>query len=167
KCIRNIEAHQRDISGLAFTSDGSHLITASWDGSVKLWDMSSYEIVKNILRQKERIRSIALSPDDLYVHVGLHSGIIRSISIQNTRNKSEVSAHSDIVSALAVNPSGEYLASGSWDRTIKIWNVEDWSLHVSAKLRTGVTGLEWSSNGMIFSTDFSGSLISWQLPVKE
>ncbi len=168
KCIRNIEAHQRDISGLVFTSDGSHLITASWDGSVKLWDMSSYELVKNILRQKERVRSLALSPDDMYVHVGLHSGVIRSISVENTRNRSELNAHSDIVSALAVSPSGEYLVSGSWDRTIKVWNVEDSLLYVSAKLRTGITSLAWSRNeGLFFSADFSGSLISWQLPAKE
>ena len=78
-----------------------------------------------------------------------------------------MNAHTDIVSSLAVNPSGEYLASGSWDRTIKIWNLEDSSLYVSAKLRTGVTSLGWSGDGgLLFSADFSGSLISWQFPVK-
>ncbi len=166
KCLRNLLAHKLDISGLAFTSNGSQLVTASWDGSVKLWDMGSLELVKNLLRQKKRVRSIALTPDDSFIHVGLHSGVIRSVSLGNIRNRYEKYAHSDIVSALAVSPSGEYLISGSWDRTIKLWNLSEKKLMTTVKLETGVTSLAWAVKGdRFYSTDFSGSLTCWQPPI--
>lgn len=35
-----------------------------------------------------------------------------------------LSGHSNVVSSLAFMPGSKYLASGSWDKTIKIWNVQ-------------------------------------------
>jgi WD40 repeat protein len=162
KCIRNVHAHNKDISALTFTSDGSRLLTASWDGWVKLWDLSTYEVLKNVLRQKERIRSMALSIDDSRVYLGLHNGIIRSVSLTNSRDRSDLDGHSDIVSALAIHPSGKLLASGSWDRTLRIWNIEDGTQIHNHKLGTGISGLAWDPKSeILFSTDFAGSLISW------
>lgn len=164
KCIRNVLAHQKDISGLTFTSDGLRLITASWDGWVKLWDLGTYEVLKNVLRQKERIRSMVLSPDDSRVYLGLHNGVIRSVLLENARDKTELNGHKDIVSALAIDPTGQYLASGSWDRTLRIWDTEsERELHTQ-KLGTGVSALEWNpKTSELYSTDFSGSLISWKM----
>ncbi len=164
KCIRNIAAHQKDISALAFTSDGLRLITASWDGWVKLWDLSSYEILKNVMRQKERIRSMTLSPDDSRVYLGLHDGIIRSVLLENARDKTELDSHKDIVSALAFDPTGRFLASGSWDRTLRIWDTASEKVLQTQKLGTGISALEWNPKTLeLYSTDFSGSLISWEM----
>ena len=33
-----------------------------------------------------------------------------------------LSGHSNAVSSVAVSPDGQFVASGSWDKTIKIWN---------------------------------------------
>lgn len=164
KCIRNLLAHQKDVSNLTFTTDGSQLVTASWDGWVKLWDMSSYEILKNVMRQKERIRSMVLSPDNARVYLGLHNGVIRTVSLSNARDKSDLHGHKDIVSALAIDPSGMYLASGSWDRTLRIWNLDDGKEIIMQKLGTGVSDLAWNpKQRYIYSTDFSGSLIEWSM----
>jgi WD40 repeat protein len=163
KCLRNVPAHNRDISGLAFTSDGTRLITSSWDGWVKIWDLSSYEIIKNVMRQKERIRATALSPDDSKVYLGLHNGIIRSVSLDNARDVSELKGHKDIVSALAINPAGNLLASGSWDRTLMIWDLEKDTIIHTEKIGTGISSLSWNPRQeVLYSTDFSGSLISWE-----
>jgi WD40 repeat protein len=162
KCIRNIQAHTKDVSGLAIINDGSNLITTSWDGACSIWDLSNYERISQLNPQKERIRSLVVTPDESRLFLGMHSGKIISINLENFKNRIKLSGHTDIVSALSVNHSGEYLVSGSWDRTIRVWNIseekqEDWE-----RAWTAISSVAWSpKDDIIYSTHFSGSLVAW------
>ncbi|MFW9795036.1 MAG: WD40 repeat domain-containing protein [Candidatus Thorarchaeota archaeon] len=72
--------------------------------------------------------------------------------------------HSDIVSTMSVNPSGRLLATGSWDRTLRIWSLDDFKEITSGKLVTGIASLAWSEKkDIVYTADFSGSIISWFL----
>ena len=89
---------------------------------------------------------------------------IRKTFLENTKDKTEMLGHSDIVSTMSVDPSGKFLASGSWDRTLRIWSLEDFQEVASEKLVPGIASLAWSKNGdIVFSADFSGSIVSWSL----
>jgi WD40 repeat protein len=162
KCIRNLQAHDSDISGLAFANEGNSLITTSWDGECKIWDMSSYESLETLVKQGVRVRSIALSPDGLRVFLGLHNGKILALNPAQPDEITEMEGHSDIVSALAVHPSGSQLVSGGWDRTIRNWSLKRFKQKWSQNLLTGVNALSWSSKGdILYSADFSGTIHAW------
>ncbi|MHA2133399.1 MAG: WD40 repeat domain-containing protein [Candidatus Thorarchaeota archaeon] len=164
KCLRNIDAHRTDISGLAFTSDSSKLISTSWDGESKLWNASTCELVRTIKKQKERIRSVAITPDDSRVFLGLHSGDIVSVSLEGKSKPITFKGHTDIVSSLSVDPSGRYLVSGGWDRSIRIWSLETMSLLCRENLWTALTSHEWGPRGeRIYSAHASGALAVWDL----
>ncbi|MFX1262971.1 MAG: WD40 repeat domain-containing protein, partial [Promethearchaeota archaeon] len=70
KNYRNIQAHRTDVSGLVFAREESVLVTASWDGECNLFDLSSFDILATLTRQKERIRSIAVTNDSSKVFLG-------------------------------------------------------------------------------------------------
>ncbi|MCK5152173.1 MAG: hypothetical protein KAQ65_10040, partial [Candidatus Thorarchaeota archaeon] len=62
-----------------------------------------------------------------------------------------------------INSTGTFLASGSWDRTLRIWSIEDGKQIHTHKLGTGISALTWNpKNNALYSTDFSGSLLSWE-----
>jgi WD40 repeat protein len=164
KCLRNIDAHKTDISGLAFTSDASMLISTSWDGESKLWNASTSELVRSVKKQNERIRSVVIAPDDSRVFLGLHSGNIVSVSLEGSPKPVTLKGHTDMVSSLSVDPSGRYLVSGSWDRSIRVWSLETMSLLCREKLWTALTSHEWGPRGeRIYSTHASGALATWDL----
>jgi len=162
KCIKNLQAHRSDISGILFIDDEKKMVTSSYNGECKVWDLSTYETIETLAKKGPRIRSMASTPDGSYVFLGRHGGTILKISMENIKDKIEMPGHSDIVSTMSVNPSGKFLASGSWDRTLKIWSLDDFQEVTSGKLVTGIASLAWSRNeDTILSADFSGSIVSW------
>lgn len=164
KCIRNLQTHRSDVSGLAFTNDGKCLITASWDGECKIWDVSKYEADQTIVSQGERVRSLAISSDDSRIFIGLHSGIILAVSREDPKDITRMEGHKDLVSALAVNQDGSYLASGSWDRKIIIWTLKSLRKKATEAILSGITALSWDpKEPRVFSADFSGTVHSWRI----
>lgn len=162
KCLKNIQAHSSDISGIAFMDEDGTMVTTSYDGVSRIWDLSSYEPVKILTKTGTRIRSLAATSDGTSVFLGFHDGKILRINPGNIRDKKVMTGHSDIVSSLSVDPSGQFLASGSWDRTLRIWSLEDLKEISSEQLVTGIASVAWSGN-IVYSADLSGSVVSWTL----
>jgi WD40 repeat protein len=162
KVIRNLLAHSFDVSSLAFTNDGTRLLTASWNGYLTIWDLASYEPLKDHRLARERIRSMTVSPDDSKAFLGLHSGCILQVNLEGPLNKIKLEGHSDVVSSLAIDRSGERLLSGSWDRTLRLWSVESGTEIDDEIIGTGVSSIAWAPKGnKFYSADFSGRLIVW------
>jgi WD40 repeat protein len=162
KSIRNLQAHHSDISGIAIIDEEKKIVTTSYDGTCRLWDLSSYDAEKTLVKQKERIRSMTTASDGSSVFLGYQNGKIVQVSITNIRDRSEMLGHTDLVSTLSVDPTGRYLASASWDRTIRVWSLEDKNELATGKLVAGIASITWSSDGTtIYSADLSGSIVSW------
>lgn len=162
KSIRNLQAHRSDISGVAIIDEEQKIVTASHDGTCRLWSLSSYDAEKTIVKQKERIRSMTTMPDGSSVFLGYQNGRIVGVNIANTKERYELTGHTDLVSALSVDPTGRYIASGSWDRTLRIWSLEDSKQVAKGQLVAGISSVAWSVDGtIVYSADQSGSVVSW------
>ena len=162
KSIRNLQAHRSDISGLAIIDDAQKLVTASYDGTCIIWDLSSYDAERTLVTLATRIRSMTIPPDGSCVFLGLQSGEIARVHIGNTIEKIGLTGHTDIVSALSIDPTGQHLASASWDRTIRIWSLEKNKEVATGNLVTGIASLVWSPEGAnLYTADLSGAIASW------
>lgn len=162
KCTKNLQAHRSDISGIFLIDEDKKMVTSSYDGECKLWDLTSFETVKTLTKKGPRLRSMTSTPDGSFVFLGHNGGTILKINTETFKDKTEMPGHTDIVSTMAVDPSGTFLASGSWDRTLRIWSLEDGQELASGKLVTGITSLAWSNTeDVVYTSDFSGAIVSW------
>lgn len=74
-------------------------------------------------------------------------------------------AHNQRVSVLAYSPDGRYLASGSWDRVVKIWcnNEEQDEMELVGHLGA-ITALAWNVNSTLFVSGSSDqTLRNWDV----
>ena len=134
-------AHMALIKGIAFTPDGTQLVSASDDKTIRVWDWKSGKTVRIIrgnvgLSHEGKYFSMALSPDGRWIAAGgwLHkecAGRCGEIRLFDFSTGQLVGAaqkgHVGVVSGLAFSRDGKLLMSGSGlqDLTAIIWDVDN------------------------------------------
>jgi len=74
---RTLTGHQDQVNSIAFSSDGTHLISGSDDGTVKLWDSNSGQELKSLEGHEGRVQSVAFSPDGTHIASTGDDGTVR------------------------------------------------------------------------------------------
>jgi WD40 repeat protein len=134
--LKEIEAHvqkapqqlQHPIYALAWTADAKQILTASFDKSIKLWDVTSSQLVKEfkpatepspLMPKKDdpKKNPDAKSEDQMKSKV---EPVTKNQPIQ--QDKSGPHGHRDQVFTLAISKDGKHIATGSSDRTVKLWD---------------------------------------------
>lgn len=126
-CYVTFSQHTGPITGVKFTSNGSAVLSASLDGTVRAFDLDRYKNFR-VLSTPNPVQfiSLALDPSGQIVCAGtLDPFSIFVWSLQTGRLTDVLSGHEGPVTSLSFSAgSGELmLASASWDHTVRLWNV--------------------------------------------
>jgi WD40 repeat protein len=138
--IKNF-GHPNFVDAVAFNSTGTQLATGCHDGTVRIWDIAKGQQIKQIDAHTKPMPSpvycVAWSADGKQVVSGsldhtmklwdaASGNLVREFKAYKVKEFEK--GHQDAVFCLAFSPDGKTIASGSSDRSIKIWNVADGSV---------------------------------------
>ncbi|KAH8591439.1 periodic tryptophan protein-like protein 2 [Bisporella sp. PMI_857] len=126
-CIVTFTEHTSGITACEFTKKGNVLFTSSLDGSIRAWDLVRYRNFRTFTAPTRLSFScLAVDPSGEVVCAGsVDSFDIHTWSVQNGQLLDRLAGHEGPVSSLAFAPDGSVLLSGSWDHTVRIWNIFD------------------------------------------
>ena len=117
---RSIKAHSSPINSLAFSADNKTIASGSNDHSIKLWNAKTGKEICTIGQHTAQVNSVAFSPDGKILASGSDDYSIKLWGIENQQEICTLSGHTREVTSVDFNSKGQ-IASGSKDRTIKIW----------------------------------------------
>ncbi|NJN92350.1 MAG: AAA family ATPase, partial [Leptolyngbyaceae cyanobacterium SL_5_14] len=157
--IKTLEGHENWVTDVSFSSDGRSLISASRDGTIKLWsnDGTLLRTISDGSDSEENrgIWGVAFSPDGQVIATANQDKTIKVFSLNGTLLRTLV-GHSDRVRDVSFSPSGEFLASGSDDDTAIIWR-QDGTLVERLEGHQGhVNRVSFASNSQILATVSDG-----------
>lgn len=87
--------HEQPLVSLEYLPDGQTLVSASWDGTIRFWD---------IRRQAERLRIDSRPGRNIFTHPPKEGGLVP-------------------VMAAALSADGSVLAAADYDGTVRVWDV--------------------------------------------
>lgn len=119
-CLRG---HTKQVEALAFASNGALLVSSSPDKTVRLWD--PYAGVELARRSFSRlIHDLAVSPNGRHLFLACSDGEIKLCDLVSLGPPTCFAKHDLAARSVTVSPSGDRVASGSEDRTLRIWHSE-------------------------------------------
>lgn len=126
-CFVTFTEHSSSVTSVAFTSSGFVVVSASLDGTVRAFDLHRYRNFRTMTSpQPAQFSSLAVDSSGELVCAGSQDSFeIFLWSLQTGRLLEVLSGHEGPVSNLCFSPVQSVLASVSWDKTVRLWDMLD------------------------------------------
>jgi WD40 repeat protein len=147
--IASLAGHTDRVHAVAFSPDGRTLLSGSYDGTARLWDVATHRQIGVPLNGHDgEVYSVAFSPQGNVVASGADDGMVRLWDVATHRQiGASLNGHDGEINAVAFSPDGKILASGGADDgVVRLWDV-------ASHRQIGVPLLGHS--GLVYSVAFS------------
>ncbi|KAG6814551.1 protein with putative role during mitosis [Tricholoma furcatifolium] len=145
KNIKTFPGHDHSVSAVRFLPGDQHIVSASRDRTIRVFDVASTHLVRTIMGHAEWVRCVVPSDDGKLLASGSKDHTVRIWDAQTGESKLELRDHENDVEVVAFAPiaayaaireltgipntdrakrPGLYVASGARDKTIKLWDTQ-------------------------------------------
>lgn len=166
-CFVTFSEHTASISQVEFAKNGNVLFSASLDGTVRAFDMLRYRNFRTFTSPTPvQFASLAVDPSGEIVAAGSTDSFeVYMWSVQTGKLLEILTGHEGPVTALAFSPTGNTLASGSWDKSVRVWTVYGRSGAVEPfVLGADVLALAYSPDGgQLAASTLDGQIVFWDV----
>ncbi|MBD2178462.1 NACHT domain-containing protein [Pseudanabaena sp. FACHB-1998] len=147
KCLDTLHKHTNRVWSVAFHPQGNLVVSGGDDHAIKVWEVQGGKCIKTLQGNSNAIYAIAYSNQYDQQNLLASGHEDQTIKLWNVNINAPLTfepalqpfqilrGHSDRILSVVFSPNGQILASGSADRTIKLWNPHS-HLHTGKPIRT-------------------------------
>ncbi|KAF9113686.1 cross-pathway control WD-repeat protein cpc2 [Mortierella sp. AM989] len=149
---KSLHGHNDAVQDVVISSDGQFALSASWDKTLRLWDLNSGLTTRRFVGHTNDVLSVSFSADNRQIVSGSRD---KTIKLWNTLGECKFTiqedGHTEWVSCVrfSPNPANPVIVSGGWDKVVKVWEL------TKCKLRSNHIGHTGYINTVTVSPDGS------------
>lgn len=166
--IQRLKGHTGVVSAVAFSHDGSQVVTGAEDGTTRLWHPvggnahgKPFQIGPGEAGDHFNLYAVAFSPDNQSVLLGAEDNNVRILHLP-TGSVTAYTGHTGSILSVAYSPTGNRWLTGSADSTAILWDVTGNKLQ-QFRHRDAVTSVAFSPGGdTLLTGSLDGTACVWQ-----
>jgi WD40 repeat protein len=112
------------MTACAVPPDGHRVVSASKDGTLKLWDLDEGRLLATFRGHTDVVTACAVTPDGQHVISASRDRTLKLWNLPSGRLLATFEGHTDAVTACAVLPDSRRVVSASRDGTLKLWSLD-------------------------------------------
>lgn len=157
-----LQGHSGAVYSVGYAHDGKRLITASEDGTARIWDAVTGQELKIFRGHNGAVNYAVFSPNDRFIATAGADNVAIIWDIETGEQLCN-SQHEKAVNSITFSPDGKNFATASDDKTVRVWQVatcDEVSLldHNTAAVRS----VTYSPNGRFIATGgYDGNAYVW------
>uniref|UniRef100_A0A8C7SY13 Pre-mRNA splicing tri-snRNP complex factor PRPF4 n=1 Tax=Oncorhynchus mykiss TaxID=8022 RepID=A0A8C7SY13_ONCMY len=167
KTLRNLNnfcsqiGDDRPISFCQFSPNSKMLVTASWSGLCKLWNVPDCTLVRTLRGHNTHVGAICFHPQatltledsDVNMASCAADGSVKLWSLDSDVPVADIEGHSMRVARVAWHPSGRFLGTTCYDNSWRLWDLEaqEEILHQEGHSK-GVHDMQFHPDGSLAAT---------------
>ncbi|MGD9359086.1 MAG: TIR domain-containing protein [Desulfobacterales bacterium] len=153
--------HGKRITHVAGNADGSRLVTAANDGSLRLWDADFGRLIAALEFHQKPITHVEFSPDGSRLLSVAFDGTVKLWDASSAHEINSLCRNTDVVHHAAFGPGGE-IATASKDGSVRLWNITGKLLMTFAGHTDEVTRIVFHPSGReLASASKDGTVRLW------
>ncbi|KAL3999711.1 galectin-1 [Sarotherodon galilaeus] len=164
-CFVTFTEHTSSVTHVTFTSSGFVIVSASLDGTVRAFDLHRYRNFRTFTSPRPaQFSSLAVDVSGELVSAGAQDSFeIFLWSMQTGRLLEVLAGHEGPVSCLCFSPVQSVLASCSWDRTVRLWDMLDsWQTKETLPLTSDGLAVTYRADGQELAVaTLNGEISFW------
>ena len=152
------------VRSLSFRPDGKTLASGLSDGTIRIWDVQTDELLRTFMGHASGVENIAFHPDGkTLASSGRLDGTLRIWDADTGERLHTLTGHTGWIHNFSFSPDGKTLASANHDETIRIWDATTGEhLHTLTGHTGAVYSISFHPNGKtIASVSEDATLRIW------
>ncbi|XP_069491780.1 periodic tryptophan protein 2 homolog isoform X2 [Ambystoma mexicanum] len=149
-CFVTFTEHTSSVTAATFTSTGFVIVSASLDGTVRAFDLHRYRNFRTFTSPRpSQFSCLAVDSSGEIVCAGSQDSFEVFVwSMQTGRLLDVLVGHEAPISSLSFSPVQTILATGSWDKSVRLWDMSDsWKTKETLLLNSDVLAVTYRPDG--------------------
>ena len=138
KLLIEIKGHDYSVMSLCWSKDGTHIFSASMDGTIRKWQLIDGKEVFVLRGHTHTVTSICVSLDGRHLVSASADCSVRVWNMKTNQQVGDPLLHDDELFTVVVSSDGRYIASGGIDTKIYIWSIEAALTHAGNQVRAHI-----------------------------